>query len=153
MNKSELTFEEHIKEIREFNNLSKIKVAFVPSSISNMLLSFDSDVGESLVTWEQLRQAKIGERNEVNSKVSFEKVDESDNHQRFLTYMEEGGSFGVQKHDCYEVCKIIKGNLIEPLRGYSIYSEGDQILYAPYEKHKPQSSSQSIYEVIFYKNL
>jgi len=152
MNK-ELTFEEHIKEIREANNLSKVRVAFVPSSVSEMLNSFDSDTGETMVSWEQLREAKVGERNEVNSKVSFEKVDESDNHQRFLSYMEEGGSFGVQEHDCYEVCKILKGNLIEPLRGYSIFCEGDQILYAPYEKHKPQSSSQSIYEVIFYKKL
>ena len=49
--------------------------------------------------------------------------------------------------------RILKGNLLERERGYKTYNKGDVVIYASEEVHRPYATEDSLYEVIFYKNL
>jgi len=106
-----------------------------------------------MISFEDLSLFKIGERIEVNNSVTFEKTYQDENKLVFLTFMLEGGSFGIHTHDCFEFCKILKGNLFEKNRGLKVYSEGDIVIYAPNETHTPYATMNSTYEVTFYKNI
>lgn len=112
----------------------------------------DEEIKQTL-QFDHFRFLKVGERVEINDEVSFEKTFEDKNRMVFLTYMMEGGSFGFHEHDCIEVTKILKGNLIEKTRGYRVYREDETIIYAPYEQHRPYATQDSTYEVTFLKEL
>lgn len=120
--------------------------------ISEVLTGF-GDERETTITFDELLIFEIGKRNEVNDGVFFEKTYQDENKLVFLTYMLEGGGFGVHLHDCVEFCKIIKGNLIERTRGYKKYEQGQLVIYAPNELHRPYATSESLYEVTFYKKI
>lgn len=120
--------------------------------ISEILTGF-GDERETTITFDELVLFEIGKRNEVNDGVFFEKTYQDENKLVFLTYMLEGGGFGVHLHDCVEFCKILKGNLIERTRGYKKYEKGQTIVYAPDELHRPYATSESLYEVTFYKTI
>ena len=120
--------------------------------LDKVLTGFGDEI-ETIITFDDLLIFEIGKRNEVNDGVYFEKTYQDDNKLVFLTYMLEGGGFGVHLHDCVEFCKILKGNLIERTRGYKKYQQGQTIVYAPNELHRPYATSESLYEVTFYKNI
>lgn len=108
---------------------------------------------ETVITYEELKLFKIGQRNEVNEGVYFEKIFEDSETMVFLTYMINGGSFGVHKHDCLESCKIVKGALIEKTRNYTVYGEGQKVYYSAFELHTPYATVETLLEVTFYKNM
>lgn len=105
------------------------------------------------ITFEDLSLFEIGQRVIVNEKVEFEKIYQDKNKITFLTYMIDGGSFGFHNHDCIEICKVIRGNLIEPERNYKTWSVGQEIIYSKNETHKPYATEESIYEVTFLKDF
>jgi hypothetical protein len=117
-----------------------------------ILSVFDNDK-KLEITFDDLKVFKVGERAEVNDGVFFEKTYEDKNKMTFLTYMIDGGTFGIHLHDCWEFCKILKGNLIEKQRGYKRYSEGETVSYSKGEEHTPYATQDSVYEVHFYKSL
>lgn len=108
---------------------------------------------ETLITYSDLSLFKVGEKITVNDSVTFEKTYQDDNRITFLSHLLDGGSYGVHKHDCYEITKVLKGNLIERCYGMHVYKEGEQVVYSPYEKHKPYATQDSTYEVTFLKKL
>ena len=67
--------------------------------------------------------------------------------------MLDGGTFGIHNHDCYEVVKVLKGNLFEKTRGLKTYTAGQEVIYAINETHIPYSTENSTYKVTFYKEL
>ena len=118
----------------------------------DIIFGFSNDE-EVTISFDELKLFNRREVIEVSKEVSFEKIYQSDSKITFLTYMKEGGSFGVHNHDCFEIVRIIKGNLFEKTRGLKTYGEGDIIAYSPKETHKPYATKNSIYEVTFYKDL
>ena len=134
------------------NKERKLLFTRLNDKISEVLVGF-GDEKETTITFDELLLFEIGKRNEVNDGVFFEKTYQDDNKLVFLTYMLEGGGFGVHLHDCVEFCNILKGNLIERTRGYKKYKQGQTIVYAPNELHRPYATSESLYEVTFYKNI
>jgi quercetin dioxygenase-like cupin family protein len=116
------------------------------------ILSFNNNKLVS-ISFDELKLFKIGERVSVNDEIDFEKTYEDDNKQVFLTYLEKGGAFGIHSHDCYEFCKVLKGNLIEKTRGLKSYGANEISIYAPNEKHTPYATENSVYEVIFLKEV
>lgn len=133
------------------NTVRKVALKKVEDQLEKILVGFgDSD--KTMITFEQLKMFEIGVRNEVVDGVSFEKTFESESKIVFLTFMLDGGSFGVHSHDCLEECRVLKGNLVERTRGYKIYEEGETLFYAKDEIHRPYATKESLYEVIFYKN-
>ena len=105
------------------------------------------------ITFEELKAFGIGERININDDVVIEKTFQSENKLVFLTFMLDGGAFGVHNHDCYEVVKVLKGNLFEKTRGLKVYTAGEEVIYAENETHIPYSTENSTYKVTFYKEL
>lgn len=146
----------NLKELRESvfkkteNDNQLKKDAFKKFEV---VCGFDNEVNTT-ITFGDLKLFKVGERIEVNENVTFEKTFESRNKMIFLTYMLNGGTFGVHNHNCYEICKVLKGSLFEKTRGLTkVYGVGESIIYTPNEKHIPYATDDSTYEVTFYKNL
>lgn len=126
------------------------RLAFISQTEEEILNHYDKN-SDDLITFESLGFFDVGKRVSVNERVDFEKTKESKTSMTFLTYMENGGSFGLHSHNCIEIVDIIKGDLIERERGYKVYSEGQQVIYAKNEKHRPYATKDSIYEVTFTK--
>lgn len=142
-----------LEDLRADRNNIRAKNSLIIKDTEELLKSFDVDDGCNLITFESLKALIKGEVYEVNDSVSFVMKSKSENRLVFITYMLEGGSFGLQEHDCFEFCEIIDGNLFETERGYKVYVEGEVVSYSPNEKHKPYSTTNSIYEVTFIKEL
>lgn len=128
------------------------KIVFVSQKIDDIVNGFGNKE-ISHITFQDLELFKIGERIEVNNEVTFEKIFEDKNRMTFLTHMLDGGSFGVHSHDCYEITKVLKGNLIERNYGMNVYLEGQEVVYSPNEIHRPYATMDSTYEVTFCKKL
>lgn len=144
-------FRQQIDEIRRKNKLVASNFLF---SVENSSIGDNfNEKGDSFISWKDLKGTKIGERHLVNDQVEFEKSFEDENKMVFLTYMIEGGSFGTHHHDCYEVCEVVKGCLIETARNYKVYNEGDEVFYGKGEIHKPYAPKDSIYKVTFFKRI
>lgn len=149
-----------LKEVRE-NLANKIKesrkqlakeIVFVSQQIDEIVKGF-SNSKNVLITYKDLSLFEIGQRIEVSEDVTFEKIYQDDNRMTFMTYIMDGGGYGVHSHDCYEITTVLKGNLIERNYGMKVYSEGDTVVYSPKEVHKPYATKDSTYEVTFCKHL
>ena len=108
---------------------------------------------KTLITFKDLMLFDVGARNELSEGVFFEKTYHSEDKMVFTTYMEKGGSFGIHSHECIEICNVLKGNLIERERGYKVYNKGESIIYAKNEDHRPYATEESVYEVIFLRDI
>lgn len=125
--------------------------SLVISELERIITGFHE--GESMLTFEQLELIPMNEIQRVNESVEFLKTYHDDDKMVFITYMQEGGSFGLHSHDCVERCKIIEGSLIERTRGYKVYHESEEVWYSANEKHKPYAERNSTYEVTFFKTI
>jgi len=124
------------------------------SARKERLKTYFAEDEETLITYEDLLTYEVGERIEVNEAVTFEKIYQDANRMTFLTHMLDGGGFGMHKHNCYEVTKILKGNLFERSKtGLRVYTEGEEIIYGKNELHKPYATMDSTYEVTFLRKL
>ena len=127
-------------------------LTFVSQQIDEVVSGFSNNT-EILITFEDLRLFDIGERIAVNDSLNFEKIYQDENKMIFLTHILDGGSFGLHNHNCYEITKILKGNLIERNYGMKVYNEGEQVIYCPNENHRPYATMDSTYEVTFIKDI
>lgn len=146
-------YKNKIAELRAERRQYQDTVLVITKDVENTLNLFAFDDGVTMIDWELLRGFVIGETYPVNSKVKFVKYFEDEDEMFFKTYMEAGGTFGLQEHDISEIVKILKGHLIEQERGDKIYEKDEVVVYAPFEKHKPKSFVDSIYDVKFKKVL
>lgn len=140
---------EAVKEKTKQDNLLKLAML---KNVDDVLNKRDSDT-PTMITYEELQTIKVGERISLNENIEFEKFYEDENKMSFYTYMFDGGSWGIHKHNCYERLKVLKGLCIEKQRGLIPISEGEEIIYAPNEVHAPYTRCDSTYEVTFYKVL
>ena len=149
-----------VKELRKkvYDRINEANVErseltrLINEKIDELVLGF-ANTEEISISFDELRLFEYGKRNYVNDDIYFEKISETDDSMTFLTYANSGSTFGVHYHDCVERCKIVTGSLIEKTRGYKVYEQGQQIIYAPNERHIPYASVDSVWEVTFYKNL
>ena len=139
-------------KIKESQKERAKNIVFVAQEIDDILNGF-GNAEETVISYYDLSLFKIGERVEVNEDVSFEKTYQDENRMTFITYMLDGGSFGIHKHDCYEIVRVLKGNLIERHPYLTSYKEGEEVIYSPNKVHKPYASMDSTYEVTFLKKL
>lgn len=142
-----------IEELRSHRNKLRAENSFLIKSTEDLLKSFNVDNGVALVSFDSLKELNLNQIYDVNESVSFMLEEKTENKLVFTTYMQENGRFGLQEHDCFEVVEVVKGNLFETERGYKVYTQGEIVTYSPFEKHKPYSTSNSVYKVIFYKKL
>jgi hypothetical protein len=144
---------EDVRKSTKQLNLQKITLlSKVDARINEMLIGY-GDSNLTSINFDDLSLLEVGIRNEISEGVFFEKTYGDDDKIVLLTYMQKGGSFGVHSHDCVELVKILKGNLIERERGYKNYNKGEMVIYAPNEVHRPYATEDSLYEVFFYKDL
>lgn len=112
------------------------------------------DIQSTKISFDDLKLFKVGERVEVNEEITFKKTYQDKNKMEFLTYMLDGGTFGVHSHDCYEFCEILKGAFFEKTRGLTkVYGVGETIIYAPNEEHIPYATKDTTLRVTFLKHL
>lgn len=142
-----------LEELRKSRNQQRAKNSFLIKDTEDLLKSLNVDNGSNIILFESLYALNVGEIYEVNEFVSFVMDIKSENRLVFTSYILDGGAYGLQEHDCYEFCKVVKGNLFETERGYKVYTEGETVSYSPNEKHKPYSTTDSIYEVTFIKKI
>ena len=142
-----------IEELRSHRNKLRAENSFLIKSTEDLLNGFNVDNGVALVSFDSLKELNLNQIYDVNESVSFILEEKTENKLVFTTYMQENGRFGLQKHDCFEVVEVVKGNLFETERGYKVYTQGEIVTYSPFEKHKPYATSNSVYKVIFYKKL
>jgi len=116
-------------------------------------LAFDNSLDDQEISFQDLSLFVVGDRVVINEKVEFVKTSQCDNKMVFLTYLKEGGTFGFHKHNCIEICEVVEGILIEPERNYKCFTEGETIIYAKNEIHKPYATRKSIYKVTYVKKL
>jgi len=147
---------EHNRDLTELRNdrlQTRAKISLSIKSTEEVISSFNSDYGSSLVSFTELYALEKEEVYHINENIYFILVYKDENKIVLDTYMSEGGTFGLQEHDCFEICEIIKGILIEKERGYKAYGKGEIVTYSPFEKHKPYSSQDSVYKVTFLKKI
>lgn len=139
-------------ELAELRKVTFESVHNISNELDKMLNIFNSDDGHTMIPFKDLKLSQIGKKYFVNSNVYFVKYAETKDVLKFNCYMNAGGTFGIQEHDCLEETTIIKGHLIEYFRKDKIYHEGETVTYLPNEIHKPFAEIESIYDVIFTKN-
>lgn len=104
---------------------------------------------EFMVTIEELKEFKIGQLIKLSSKVSFVKYYEDHLEMRFTTYLEPGGRYGIHKHNCEEITRVVSGHLIELLDDNKIYACGQRVVYKKDILHEPYCTIKSEYDVTF----
>lgn len=142
-----------IERLRSERIQSRTRMLEITKRIEDMMITFNSDSGPTMVSWEQLASTEIGVEMHVNDKVYFIRQHSEPNELIFITYVEPGGTFGLQVHDCYEYCKVLKGHLKEMRRGGKIYLEGETAFYNINEVHRPGSEIKSVYQVTFTRDV
>lgn len=124
----------------------------IASNISKMLYDFNSDDDDSMTNWATLSSTIVGDIYHVNDKVCFVPVTVTEEKLVFVTVVQENGAFGVHKHDVDEYCKVLMGQLIEPLDGFKVIEVGECYKYPAFKRHSPKGGeSLNIYWVTFKK--
>lgn len=143
------SYKDTIDSLRKQRTEQRKAIGVYTYEIEQTLNKFAIDAGDSFIPISEFMHLNVGEPFYVNEKVHFIRQETSLERVIFMTYVKAGGSFGLQSHDVPEICKIIRGHLIEAERGDKVYGEGKEIYYAPYEEHKPYALVDSVYEVTF----
>ena len=152
---------ETLKEIRDrvHKDLAKQKAMkdLAITNIYNVLSKKQDDT--VYISWKQLQTISIGENVEMSKDgdVVFIKLSEDENEMVFNTMMYQGGKFTAHFHDCVEICKILKGKMLETRKGdrltMKVYTEGERAIYDKGELHAMYVDEYTVLEVRFLKKL
>ncbi|WP_339875212.1 hypothetical protein [Olleya marilimosa] len=143
---------EELRRLRAEKAADKERFEVLSIRVNNMLKIFNEDAGETMVTWEDLLDTKVGEIYYVNENVYFIPVNIQSKKLTFISICEPNGKFGIQEHDIDEACKVIKGQLIEKMQDNRVIKKGETITYKAHQKHKPVGGDEfNIYWVEFKK--
>jgi hypothetical protein len=83
-------------------------------------------------------------------------------HLKFITQMMPGCSMDLQKHDCFEWCKVLSGYMGDGLQKEKIWTVGDIVEFLPLQDHIPLNRStvhplwitvDFSYDKYFYKKI
>ena len=150
-------YQESKKEAMRLNARLRCKLNLVNEKIETILTpeltqanQIEDPIGISFV---EVSIYEVGQREEIVEGVFFQLTKKSDKHLQFLTYLMEGkGYFKHYHEDCFEMIKVVKGNLIERTKNTdSVLIKGESIMYAPSRVHSPMATKESIWEVNLYK--
>ena len=123
--------------------------------IDDVISRFREDQGRSMITYDELKSVEFNKWIQVNEGVKFKRVYHPTKPVFFHTEMHpektilKTACFGLQEHDCKEVCRIITGHLIETLESGKMYEKNDVVIYPAFYKHRPASNVYAFYEVEF----
>jgi hypothetical protein len=123
--------------------------------IQDVLSRFSEDQGKTMITYQELSDIAFDIWLNVSPGVRFKRVQHPQKPLYFITEMhpeltkDHCAVFGLQQHDCKEICEIKTGHLIEILENNKHYSQGDKVFYPAFYKHKPSASVYSVYSVEF----
>jgi hypothetical protein len=104
---------------------------------------------EHMITVDDLKEFKLFEIIVVSDKVSFVKYYQDDVKMCFKSYMKPAGRYGLHKHNCKEITKVVKGHLIELHQEHKIYEAGQTVIYDKEVVHEPYCTVESEYDVTF----
>jgi hypothetical protein len=123
--------------------------------IQDVLSRFSEDQGKTMITYQELSEIAFDLWFKVSPGVRFKRVQHPKKPLYFITEMypelteDHQAVFGLQQHDCKEVCEVKTGHLIEVLENNKLYSQGDKVFYPAFYKHKPRATVYSVYGVEF----
>jgi hypothetical protein len=121
--------------------------------IQEVLSKLSDDQGRTLVTYEELSGLDYDIWFDVSSGVRLQRKRHPGDNLYFITEMhpektiDKRAVFGLQQHDCKEICEVIEGHLIEVLERNKLYTKGDKVFYPSYYMHKPSATQFSVYGV------
>lgn len=130
-----------ITTIFEAESQMLTKIDSFKSILENKVLkSFESDEIE-MITYNDLKQLEEGKKYQVNNKVYFIPIDLKKDVLHFVTMVEPNGWFGMQVHDCYEMCEVFKGEFVRNKADDNAYLVGQRVYYGVNETHNPGSKT------------
>lgn len=115
------------------------------------------DEGDNLIKYKDQLKVEFNKWIDVNNGVKYMRIYHPDYEAYYITEMNPEKTksgiayFSMHWHDSIEYCNIKEGHLIEMTRNFKEYEKGENVIYKPFEKHKPVANKFSIYEVGFGK--
>lgn len=140
---------ENISALRNEREITRQELSKITKAAERVLGIFNGIITETMVSVDELRLFKIGEKVNLSVKVFFVKYYEDAHKMKFHTFLKPGGRYGVHEHDCKETTTIVKGHLIELLASNKVYEAGSVITYEPNVLHEPYCTEESQYDVTF----
>lgn len=137
---------------REATEMKRFEV--LKQEIDSALKSFRDDE-ESMIEYQTLVSMDFGKWYDLKNGVKFIRIKHKTKPCLFETVMTPTDSpdkiakFGRQKHNCKEIVRVLKGELIERMELGKRYEVGDVVVYPKNYLHKPTSTVDSRYEVEF----
>lgn len=144
-------------ESLRINEYPRHNLELVNEKITTILtpeLITDNKITEPIgISFNEVKMYQVGKIIEVSDGIYFNTLKSTDTHIQFLTYLMEGAGYYFHYHkDCFELTKVIKGNLIERTKNTdAVILEGESVMYAEGRVHSPLASKESIWEVNLYK--
>jgi len=139
-------YKENIKILRQERKEVRDKIVQMTLQIEDILNSLALDEGETRISWAQMKTIQVGVKFDVNKDVYFIKVRDDEDKMEFKVYLNAGGEFGVQNHDCVEELYVVKGDLIDAKNSDKVYAVGETKVWQAGELHKPICTLQSIWK-------
>lgn len=128
-----------VKTLKQINEKIDVITSNNYEEIKPILISFEEAL---LYEFDKLYKTEDG--------IEFKLKIKSDTQIQFICYMQAGSTFLKHYHNCLEVTKVLKGELVEWSR-CKILKEGESISYAEGEVHSPSTNIDSVWEVNLYK--
>ena len=146
-----LNYKKRIENLRQIRNRLMDKHKQDTLSLESMLNDLSLDEGSTMISWDKMKQIPKGLRFDVNEEIYFIKVYQDGDKMVFKIYLNAGGEFGLQEHDCLEELNVIKGNLIDAYDSNKVYAIGDTKVWQKGELHKPICTLESIWKATKFK--
>lgn len=141
--------ENYKKRKKELEDIHLINCKLINDKMDDILNTLLKK--NAILTFDSLSEIPLNETYSLNEKINIVKIKDTPKNVVFETYMEQGASFSLHSHDCYEVVEVVEGHLIDSQKGKDIYQPGEQLIYGKFEKHEPKSELKSKYIVSFIK--
>ena len=139
-------YKSEINQLRKERKEARDKMFQMTIQIDGILNSLATDNGKTQVSWREMKSIQIGVHFNVNKDVYFIKCLDEDDKMVFKVFLNAGGEFGIQNHDCIEELYVVKGNLIDAENSDRIYAIGETKIFQPGEIHKPICTVESIWK-------
>ena len=141
----EQNYNNEIKKLRSEREIKRDEMHQMTLNMESMLNSLAIDKGNQMISWADMKKISVGVRFYVNKDVYFIKTKEESHKMIFKVYLNAGGEFGLQEHDCIEELYVMKGDLIDAENSKKVYGIGETKIWRPNELHKPICTVESIW--------
>jgi hypothetical protein len=141
----------------EADRLESARIALLKKEVTVLIdgLKGGCDGLVNMITYAQLSVREFGVWFDLENGVRFKRVRHRYKKVYYVTEMnpmehpKKRPTFGKQVHDCKEIGKVIKGELIETYECNKRYEKNDVFVYPAGFIHKPWSGLYSLYGVEF----